>query len=404
MSSSSASAKPLSPPPEHFLYGASTAHRWMSDACPGCIRHIAGRSSPESEHARRGTAAHSYAELCLKQNLDPVEHFNSVSSIEINVKGKFVTLDEEDAEAVKVYVDLVNSYRKLGFDIFIEHKFDLRERFKKPLGGTADCVVYDPKTKTLYVIDYKHGAGKMVKVRDNRQLKYYALATLLTLGLLVDKVISVVVQPRCLDSDAAVRSACYDVIDMLEFQHDIVESVELAESPDAPLRVGEWCQFCPGEVDCPEKEKQRNEVAKMEFTPVNQYSPEKLRAALDMIPSLESWISAVHEYAYAEAMKGRPPLGHKLVEKRANRKWVDDAIAVSFLKSCGLTDDDIYTRKLKSPAQAKKLVKTMGFKLDESIVKKESSGLTLVPETDNRAAVRILDAVAEFSAITKEEN
>jgi len=68
------------------------------------------------------------------------------------------------------------------------------------------------------------------------------------------------------------------------------------------------------------------------------------------------------------------------VEKRANREWAIPTEAVE-----KLLGEKAYVKKLASVAQAEKIVGKAA--VDPSFVKKVSSGLTLAPITDRRAAI-----------------
>jgi len=387
--------------PDHFELGASGAYRWM--VCPGSIAASRGMPDTSNVHSIEGTAAHQYAELCLTNNLDPVEHFLSCTEAVQIVKGTEVTVTEEMAEAVKVYVDFVKALP--GGDKFVEHKFDLRQYFDgMPFGGTADFVAYDHDSKTLYVIDYKHGKGHAVEVENNSQLKYYALGAMLTLGYAVQDVVMVVVQPRCNHPDGQVRQSVLSAVELLDFMEELREAGKRALANNAPRVSGEHCRFCKAAALCPELAGAAQAMAKAEFGPVVEYDAAKLKVSLDMLPLLEHWIKSVREFAYNEASRGRCPPGYKLVEKRATRKWTDDFLVENWLKSHDIDLEVCHETKLKSPAQMEKVLKPFGVKLDDTLCTKESSGYTLVPESDKRPEVRTLTAAAEFKPVENQES
>jgi hypothetical protein len=79
----------------------------------------------------------------------------------------------------------------------------------------------------------------------------------------------------------------------------------------------------------------------------------------------------------------KPVEGFKLVERRAERKWVDDQTAKEIILNETERDErDIMHRTLKSPAQIEKLVGKKNFMREQlgAHVVKKSSGLKLVPE------------------------
>ncbi len=380
---------PSAPRPEHSPIGASSMHRWAE--CPGSIRLSVGIPNIESAYAAEGTKAHELAATWLKGT------------------GKTPECDDDEMlEHVKTYVDHVYSHMTGDAVLFVEHGFDLSAIYPGAY-GTNDAAVYVPSQKTLYVDDLKYGAGKFVKAQNNPQLKYYALGALLELqkeGREIDTIVMSIVQPRCMSrSEGAVRSHTIDAMDLLEFAGDLVVYAKRTAEPDAPLKAGDHCQFCPAIQVCPEIGKIKQTVAKSEFAaataPVQGTVPQDtLVQALQAVPLLKALIERIDAYAYAEAREGRAPEGYKLVEKRATRKWRDEHTVAMELGKLGLTQDELFApREVKSPAQLEKIERIKGNKeVLAPFIIKESSGLVLVPNDDKRPAWRA-DAKDEFKAI-----
>ena len=70
------------------------------------------------------------------------------------------------------------------------------------------------------------------------------------------------------------------------------------------------------------------------------------------------------------------------VEKRANRKWINETEVSLFLGSLKVSDDDIFEpRKIRTPAQMEKKLPSH-YQMLTKFVTKESSGLVLVPEQE----------------------
>ena len=379
----------------HSKVGASSMYRWSK--CPGSVRECSKVPNRESSYAAEGTAAHDLAAKILKRSLGTGDYAPS----------------EDVAEAVQVYVDYVRSLVLKADTLLIEQGFHLKE-LHPDLYGTADAVVWKPAEKHLHVIDYKHGAGVLVDVNGNPQLRYYALGALLSSGFPATKVTTTIVQPRCPHPDGAIRSETFDAFDLLDWAADLVDAVKRTEDPNAPLNSGDHCRFCPATAVCPAVHERATALAQLEFSPsaavpcgtqAVPYDAARLKQALDARPMLRAWLTALDEFAYAEAMAGRLPaeVGYKLVEKRANRKWIDEELAAVALRKGGLKDEQIFeTPAIKSSAQVEKLVGKKGFKeIEADYVTKESSGFTLVPVDDPRQPVRILDAAAEFTPATQ---
>ena len=141
----------------------------------------------------------------------------------------------------------------------------------------------------------------------------------------------------------------------------------------------------------------------VELPVVTEMSADQLGEIMQNVMLVEDWCRRVKEHAHNEAIHGRMPTGFKLVAKRATRKWRDEEEAATKLYALYvLEDEDIYVRSMKSPAKIEPLLPGKNQKeraaCIESLVTKESSGTTLAPDNDPRAAVQA-DAAGEFGAI-----
>ena len=336
-----------------------------------------------SAFAEEGTRAHALAEKILQ--------------------GVRATCEPEMLDHVMVYVDHVKA---LGGEMHIEQ----RVKVNAQVYGTADAVVWRAEDRQLFISDLKFGAGVAVEVEGNLQLKIYALATLLTFGYPATQVTATIVQPRCPHSDGPVRSVTYDVVDLLDFHADLEDAVAVVADAKqhgaSSLLTGGYltpsekgCRWCLAAPKCPKLKAKAQEVAKQVFAPGLPYDAKALAETLDFLPILEGWIKNTREFAYAEAEKGEAIPSWKLVEKRATRKWrEDDSVVLNrVLDATMLTAADLYdTPSIKSPAAIEKLLpKDQRGLLDELTVK-ESSGHTLVHESDKRPAIKV-DAKSAFA-------
>lgn len=275
--------------------------------------------------------------------------------------------------------------------------------------GTADAVVWQPASKHLHIVDLKYGAGVAVEVHGNTQLKIYALATLLTFGYPAQRVTATIVQPRCPHSDGPVRSVTYDVVDLLDFHADLEDAVAVVRdaSQHAPELLADagflnpsekGCRWCLAAPKCPKLKSKAQEMAKKVFAKGDAYDPAELAETLDYLPIFEGWIKNVREFAYEEAERGKAIPNWKLVEKRATRKWKPGVLITEELaEKAGLTIEQMLKEpELQSPAVIEKLLpKEQRALLDELCVK-ESSGHTLVHESDKRPAIKV-DAASAFA-------
>lgn len=379
----------------HSPIGASGMHRWAN--CPGSVKLSRGMPNFESAEAKEGTLAHHVGEHCLRSNVAKASEI---------VEFEKQKLPEDMAPAVQVYLDAVRSRMQPGCELIIECSFDL-STVHPGLYGTADAVIFNPHLKRLIVMDYKHGAGKVVEVLGNVQLRYYALGALLTTGFQATQIELVIVQPRANHPDGPVRCETVNVVDLLDFRADLKEYAVATEQENAPLRSGDWCRWCRAKPTCPKLMEQQRAVAVAEFKPANAVpdlwrpDPAVLAEWLRQCEAVEIRVKAIRELAYQEAMRGRPPAGMKLVAKRANRQWRNEQEAVQVLSVLvGMKDEDIYhPPSLRSPAQIEDTLGKKAFAAEVALyVKQESSGFTLVSENDKRPAIK-MDAASDFAAV-----
>lgn len=359
--------------PEHSPLGASGYHRWEEEACPGSVNMSRGLDQQQSSYAAEGQKMHDIAaRMLLGQKVTEI-------------------LEPDDQDAIDVYVNYVNSLREgrgpADVWVKIEHRFDL-SKYYPDLYGTADAVIYNYALQKLVVVDFKFGAGIPVEVENNGQLMYYGLGAMSELGLPCRSVELVIVQPRCHHKDGPVRHWTTSAARLLEFLGDLIVDAKRTADPNAPLKVGNWCRFCPAAaMKCPLVREKSLAQAKEVFSVDTPYSTERLSEALHMLPVMEAWIKRVREFAYAEAQHGRCPPGWKVVAKRATRSWKEGWSGERIAEEVGLKPPEVYDTRIKSPAQIEKLIPKSLHAAMELIVDYRSSGSALVPEDDARIGI-----------------
>lgn len=383
----------------HSEHGASKAERWL--ACPGSIAAERGIEDKESPHAREGTAAHKLGEIALKNGRTPYFYVGQT------VEGVVAT--EEMADAVLVYVEYVrNRMQEYGIRTpILEHRFDLGPlNPPAPMFGTSDCPMWDAKTGTLEVIDYKHGQGVVVEAVENPQLMYYALGAVVELRVKPKRIITTIVQPRAYHPEGPIRSYEFDFPALIEFKKRLFAGAAATLDPDAPRVVGEHCRFCKAKPKCKAQRQYAIEAAQDEFDVVeeprlpapHELTDEQISLVLDRAEVIEGWFKSIREHVQGQLEAGIPFPGYKLVPKRATRKWVDDAAADRWLARQKVGMRDRYTKKVISPAQAEKVLKKMNLELPERYVVKESSGNNIAKNDDPRPAM-LPSAVSDFDGL-----
>ena len=385
---------------QHSKYGASSAYRWLN--CPGSIQlSETVPEQPSSKAAIKGIAAHKLGELALMGKGEAQTFLDREITLD---DGSSYLVDQDMIDGVEVYVDYVRQQSKLG-ELFIETRFSL-DFVHEEMFGTNDASVYSNVLGMLEVIDYKNGY-KFVSPEENKQLAYYGLGAAHVHDLHPDSQIKLtIVQPN--SAGKAIKSWITTVGYLEKYAEVLKKGVKATQGKNPKLKEGDWCTFCDAAAVCPKLEKKALGVAKAEFSGEAIVLPEPndlnivdIKRALNFSGVLSSWLKAVESYAFNELESGRGIEGYKLVKKRANRKWADEAQAEKYFRDDVGLGDRVYSKpKLLSPAQVEKL------KVDKNLVARftetPDSGNTMVPVSDKRPEV-VPSIQSDFAPVTAEE-
>jgi hypothetical protein len=258
--------------------------------CPGS-RHMArGRPNYTSEYAAEGTAAHELAFWCISRAHKPEQYCGkSLTAVKCEASGRVYQfrVDQEMIDGVNVYLDAIEAIK-------------LEQRDKR----------------VMYVVDFKYGAGIPVNVKNNKQLKYYALGAMDSgkVGAEVEFdltsirpemfgtadyiyknwpgpermpewVVFGIVQPRCEHPDGPVRYDEIHPLDLIEFADDLRAAVDATNDPNAPLRPGKpQCDWCLAAPVCPALRAKGYEAAKLVFGQPNFVPRELLERPVPVQP------------------------------------------------------------------------------------------------------------------------
>lgn len=361
-------------PTGHSRFGASKAERWL--ACPGSVGAEAPLPDSTSEYAAEGTALHAVSAFCLENKQDAAEWIDRSFSYDDHGEAKTIEIDEEQAEAVQVYLDAIRADQaKHGGRLLIEARFHL-EWLHPEFFGTSDAPLLGDDA-VLRVFDAKFGRGKVVEVNDNPQLAYYALGAIEALkGETIKKIELVIVQPRAPHRDGPVRrSPLLDHSDLVELADRLVTAAAEADGPNPTFKAGDHCKFCKAAGACKTLREFSFDAAQLDFdddkgvipgfsgektvNPLSM-SEQQLAHALDAADVIEAWVKSVRYHAYTMMNGGRLEIpGWKIVTRKTNRKWLDETKAASELSLVfGLDESSIYKQKILSPAQIEKHLKT----------------------------------------------
>ncbi len=411
---------------QHSPIGASSSERWWH--CPGSVKLAESLPpSPDTIYTTQGTVAHQLGEGVIRayQTLEEAGFTHEALCNDTTEKtlqdeigksyvesGFEIEVTEDMADAVQVYIDLIDQYVRDYALRWQEHiraeiQFDLTH-IDPEAYGTCDCRILIPGYK-LVVADYKHGAGHAVEVTDNHQLRYYALGAYYDLSedarRTIHEIDIIIVQPRARHLHGPIRSQTLSVGELRTFEVDLSAAIRRVRGGDPTLQTGPWCKFCPAKPICPAVRQELEHETQIAFGPIDVQPvqlPDPRGMDADKLGQLArnanviiDWARSIIGLATNTADKGLPVTGFKLVTKYGNRRWKDEReVERAFKLEFG---DQLFNRKLKSPAQ---LEKVLGKKRKDEIApyyEIPETGKTLVAEGDAREGVAsgVADAFAD---------
>lgn len=381
--------------PAHARLSPSSAYRWM--ACPASANLALTVPDVPTIYAAEGAMLHdNVADVLNGVGMDDVGTAREVDGFE------FVFTDDH-AALVQWCVDKVNELVDTLPDAELEVEVRAPLNFIEPGAfGTSDVIVYSPSLRTVYVYDHKFGAGVKVYAAGNPQLIAYALGAVDRIERPVERIVFGVLQPRLNH---------YDVDEMTIAQaNDWREKFRAAalatHDPNAPLRAGDHCKFCPVKPTCPELHTTALAAAQAVYSdPVpDPYTLDADRIAdvLAKAPLIRTYLEAVEQEARRRLQAGLPVTGWKIVQGRGTRSWQSPSAIRQWAE--GLADlgaipsvDVFYDQpSFLSVAQFEKKCKSLGVPFPAAFVHKEFGAPSVVPESDPRPSLAVaLEAIPE---------
>jgi hypothetical protein len=354
-----------------------------------------------SIYAAEGTAAHELGERCLREDTVPSHYEGSEIKVDKDDLDMSFPVNQNMIDAVESYVDYC---RPLMGEHMIEEKLQL-PFLGKGTKGTADFIGL--KDGVLNVVDYKHGRGVPVDAEGNIQGLCYGLgAAEVYKDKKWDTLRITIVQPRAYHELGPIRTWDVPRDELFDWMMDFAEAAVKTEDPDAPLAVGEHCTFCRAKPMCPKHVEFVEEVMDMDLfddtskpVPVNFIKDEDLaNIVLNKVKLIEKWCQSVKDLAQQRAEEGNALPGTKLVKTREVRMWVDKASAEKELEK--RYGSKVFEQKFMTAPKVEKAIgkEEFGKLVEDGLVDKISTGVTLVPESDPRPNARP-SAEDEFGSI-----
>ena len=338
----------------HAKLSASSSHRWLK--CSGSVLLEADyQDETPSEYAEYGTAGHKLAEYCLKDEVQADLLIGHVLNRSKHFPDGF-KVDEEMADAVQMYLDYCNQIKQNENIWFAARRVDFSKYVPKGF-GTADFICQTPDI--LHVVDLKMGKGVKVHAEWNTQGMLYALGSI---DESIDTECTVrisIVQPR-LDHVSEWDISVGDLIYWAE--KELTPKARQAWEEKPIFNAGEeQCRFCKAQSTCKALAEYSLKTAIDTFTDIPsatetnlkdiyQLNNEELGRLLPKVKTIITWANSLETLALKQLKLGQKITGYKLVRGRAgNRKWDNEEQIITHLKGLGLSENDIFNSKIKSP-------------------------------------------------------
>ena len=354
------------------VVGGSTAKRVMN--CPGSVALCAAMPpKPSSKYADEGTLLHNVMDLILTTNQTP-ESFAGMEYKDIKLTQELI---EDKVYPALQLLDQVDPKKEMEYAT--ETRVGFGDYLPDVFGGTD---LLGRIGSRAIILDWKFGSGVAVEAEENQQLMFYAAAAMRTKESQwvfegATEIECIIVQPpeikRWVTTPERIKA----------FENELKVAVQIAQKPNAPLENGDHCRWCAAKPVCP---KMTGAVDRAIKSQIEALDVVHIGGYLKNADMLEQWITDLRALAHQVLESGKEVPGWKLVAKRATRQWVDEELAAKALAQ-DMSQDELYTKKLLSPAQAEKILKKAKKELPASHVVAISSGSTLAPDSDPRPAV-----------------
>lgn len=342
--------------PAHSKLSPSKAYQWTT--CTASIGYCADNKhrlpgDVSTPAAVEGTKAHNVAEACVLGL--PMPEYATKEMIRFGQAYAEMCLDHRGA---------VSQCHDWGVERRVPLIYLPQEK------GTVDFFAFNERG--LFVDDYKYGYGKVEGVR-NKQMASYA-ASLITYE-------SGWIWPVVKDSTPVTMTIRQPrlPVDTLEWRTTWGELREfVADEIVAPaLRIlrgdkgvfapdDHTCKFCPAESFCEARRewllRDLTELAEPlmndeDFPEATMLTDEKLVMIWERRKAVVKWLESIEVLLHNRKVKGHHIPGVRFVASNGgHRYWTDQQKAARLLTTMGVADDDVWVKKIVSPAQADKLV------------------------------------------------
>lgn len=354
----------------HMGASPSGAERWITcTASVGATRAFLETLTENQQRvlakagsaAQQGTTAHAAAEaeanlLLGRITEEEVEATLMELTIEPPTEGE--AYDEEMAEFITEYTDLIRQYHQAGREVLIEQRVtawvplmtldDEGEQDFYGIAGSGDCIALPSEDEpVLDVVDLKYGDNIWVEPEENPQVRIYALGALSELtdddGNLprIDQINYVIAQPRL----GGIKTWSESVDDLLDWRDEVLtkaltEALGGVKAGAAFRPSKQACHWCPARGTCSALAEftmeQAADLFEMigdaefedgpgAFPETTSLSNERLGEIHAQVKGLVDLLADLKEETQRRLHRGERVPGFKLVSYTPARQWQEEA-------------------------------------------------------------------------------
>ncbi len=275
--------------------------------------------------------------------------------------------------------------------------------------GTSDLVIRT--NNALHIFDWKFGGSIEVYPENNYQLMAYAIGAAYLLSkdpfYEFSKIKLHIVQPRFSPSHKVHETS----MEVLQYWLDyvLIPALDDAKSQNPSFNAGEeQCRWCDASSVCKHNIEYNTYSAGKAFAVAKTIenkvaTKDHIVNVLDKTKALTNYLKEIKSYALSLLLNGEEIPGYKLVNGRATRYWLNEDSVFDYLSSQELEDEEIFEKKIISPAKAEKL--NGHFKKDKyfkTLIGKILGNPIIAKESDRRKDYEIPDKTEAANAIFKD--
>jgi len=233
----------------HALLPPSSAEQWVN--CPGWLEMVTWYPDDEdTEDAMIGTAVHELGAHLIREDYGTPYTASAENG---------VIYTDEMEECAFVYAGyccgLIEQYPRSAYAI--ERHVSMSSYIHPQNSGTPDFALVDRETRTIHIVDYKHGRG-IVETFENWQLLDYLVGVVEAHNLNIAELWGhewsinlTVVQPRAFHGEGVIRTWVVPNRSIHSYVERLHNSAVEALSGSAKCHSGEHCRYCNALTACP---------------------------------------------------------------------------------------------------------------------------------------------------------